>query len=158
MANLLINSPSGEQILVEVDATGSYYDQSRVIWDERTDGPMPEITLGKMQRVGNELVTLPDFLPEHAAAVYQKNFPVEVPMAAAREALINAGLFEAVNNHIATLDLKWCEWWNHADKIHRQFELVETVRIALGWTPQQVDNLFISAEQIRKQRAGELSN
>lgn len=75
MVKLLVNSPSGEQILAEVDATGSYYDQSRVIWDERTDGAMPEITLGKMQRVGNELVTLPDFLPEHAAAVYQKKFP-----------------------------------------------------------------------------------
>lgn len=154
MAKLLVDSPIGEQILLDIDDTGSYFDPNLVQWDERKDGTMPEITLGKMQRVGNELVTLPDFLPSHAAAVYQKNFPLEVPMTAAREALIDAGLFDTVSDYIATLDLKWREWWTHADKIHRQFELVETVRSGLGWTNQQIDDLFIAAEQIRKQRSG----
>jgi len=156
MASLLINSPSCEQILVEVDATGSYYDQSRVIWDERTDGPMPEITLGKMQRVGNELVTLPDFLPEHAAAVYQKNFPVEVPMTAACEALINAGLYDAIDGYIQTLTAVDKIWWQRSDVINRLFPLVSQVQTQLGLTDQQMDQLFISAEQIRKQRAGEI--
>lgn len=156
MVKLLINLPSGEQILTEVDPTGGYFDQSSVLWDERFDGPMPEITLGKMQRVGNDLVTLPDFLPEHAAVIYQKNFPVEVPMTAAAEALINAGLYDAVDAYIQTLSAVDRIWWQRTDKINIAFPLVETVREALGWTRPQLEALFIEAEQIRKQRAGEV--
>lgn len=155
MAKLLINLPSGEQILTDVDATGGYFDQTAVLWDERITGSMPEITLGKMQRVGNELVTLPDFLPAHAAAVYQRTFPVEIPMAPAREALFNAGLLNDIDAHIATMSEADQIWWSYAEKIHRAFPLVETVRVALNLTNEQIDNLFIAAEQIRKQRSGE---
>ena len=31
---------------------GGYFDLSRVLWDERKDGPMPDITLGGMVRTG----------------------------------------------------------------------------------------------------------
>ena len=64
---LLVNAPTGEQQTLEISASGSYYDHARVVWDERTDGMLPEITLGKMQRSGQLLITLPDYLPEHAA-------------------------------------------------------------------------------------------
>jgi len=156
MAKLLIDSPSGEQILLDIADTGSYFDSSLVLWDERIRGAMPEITLGKMQLVGNDLVTLPDFLPAHAAAVYLKNFPVEVPMTAAAEALINAGLYDAVDSHIQTLSAVDRIWWQRADKINIAFPLVGTVRDALGWTNERVESLFLAAEQIRKQRAGEI--
>lgn len=156
MAKILVNLPSGEQATVTVDDSGGYFDQSAVEWDERTDGPMPEITLGKMQRVGNALETLPDFIPAHAAAMYQKTFPVEVPMTAALEALMNAGLYAPINAYIQSLSQIDQMWWTRAEKIHRQFPLVETVRVALSLTNEQIDNLFIAAEQIRKQRAGEV--
>jgi hypothetical protein len=67
MFKLLINSPSGEQKIERVHETGAYFDSIRVIWDERIDGTMPAVTLGKMQRVGNILNTLADFIPAHAA-------------------------------------------------------------------------------------------
>lgn len=156
MAKLLVNSPSGEQELLDIDDTGSYFDAALVVWDERTDGTIPEIILGKMQRVGNELVTLADFLPVHAAAVYQKNFPLEVPMPAALEALINAELYDAVDAYMQTLGTVDRVWWQRADKINIYFPLVEKVRIALGLTKEQLEELFLAAEQIRKQRAGEI--
>jgi len=154
MFNLIVDSPSGEQVMVAIAESGGYFDPSKILWDERIDGPMPEITLGKMQRIGNELVTLPDFLPEHAAAVYRANLPVEVPITAATEALIYAGLYNDVDAYIQTLDAVNRQWWQRTDKIHRAFPLVETVRVALNLTNQQIDDLFIAAEQIRKQRAG----
>lgn len=53
---LLVNAPSGSQEVIEVGEGGGYFDVTRVIWDERTDGPLPNITLGGMVRVGNSLV------------------------------------------------------------------------------------------------------
>lgn len=50
MYKLLVNSPTGLQEIVEVTASGSYFDSSLVIWDERKDGPLPEVTLGGMVR------------------------------------------------------------------------------------------------------------
>ena len=67
MIKLLVNSPSGEQQIIEITISGSYFDNARVIWDERIDGTLPAITLGKMERVGNTLNTLADYLPAHAA-------------------------------------------------------------------------------------------
>lgn len=69
MFKLLVNSPAGMQEIVFVDAHGGYFDNARVLWDERTDGPMPAVDPGKMQRIGNQLVMLNDYLPEHVAAL-----------------------------------------------------------------------------------------
>jgi len=67
MAKLLVNQPSGEQSIIEIDSTGSYFDQARVVWDERVDGEMPTVIIGKMQISGNKLITLDNFLPDHQA-------------------------------------------------------------------------------------------
>lgn len=56
MNKLLVNAPTGAQEVIEVSEGGGYFDNSRVLWDERTDGPLPEITLGGMVREGNALV------------------------------------------------------------------------------------------------------
>lgn len=156
MFKLLVNSPSGQQLIEYVDETGSYYDASKVLWDERQRGAMPPVELGKMQLVGNDLVTLDEFLPSHAAAVYARSVPVEVPMTAAREALIDAGLLNTIDAYIQTLGQKDIVWWQFSQSINRQFPLVEQVKVALAMTDQQIDQLFIAAEQIRKQRAGEV--
>ena len=66
MIKLLINCPQGQQQVITIDKTGGYFDDSRIIWDERKDGELPEnITLGKMVRDGKSLKTLSDYLPEH---------------------------------------------------------------------------------------------
>lgn len=65
MPKLLVNSPSGKQEIIEISQSGSYFDISRVLWDERDDGQMPEVALGKMQRVDGALATMLDYTPEH---------------------------------------------------------------------------------------------
>ena len=156
MYKLLINSPSGEQIIEHVELSGSYYDQSKVLWDERTQGEMPPIEPGKMQLIGGSLIASEDYLPAHVAATYAKTVPVEVPMAAAREALIDAGLHDIIDNYIKTLSAKDQIWWEFSQHIHRLFPLVGQVKTQLNMTDAQIDQLFIAAEQIRKQRAGEI--
>lgn len=56
MIKILVNAPSGLQELLEIDESGGYFDESRVLWDERDDGEPPEITLGGMVRDGKLLV------------------------------------------------------------------------------------------------------
>lgn len=54
---LLVNAPSGAQEIVEVEESGSYFDATRVLWDERVDGPLPtDVQLGGMYRQGLELL------------------------------------------------------------------------------------------------------
>ena len=53
---LLINTPSGQQELITVGEGGGYFDLAMVVWDERTDGILPNITLGGMVRENNELI------------------------------------------------------------------------------------------------------
>lgn len=53
---LLVNNPHGKQEIVEIGPTGSYSLPENVLWDERTDGPLPEnIVIGAMMRDGAEL-------------------------------------------------------------------------------------------------------
>lgn len=56
MNKLLVNAPSGVQELIEIGEGGGYFDASRVLWDERTGGSLPSITVGGMVRQGNQLV------------------------------------------------------------------------------------------------------
>lgn len=156
MAKLLVNSPSGEQIITEISESGDYFDRTKVVWDERYHGDMPNITLGKMYFDDGGLKTLSDYLPEHTAAVYSKTVPQEVPMTAACEALINAGLYDAIDGYIQTLSAVDKIWWQRSDVINRRFPLVAQVQAQLNLTDQQMDQLFISAEIIRKQRAGQV--
>jgi hypothetical protein len=65
MSKLLVNAPSGKQEITEIEQSGGYYDAARVLWDERTDGEMPAIILGKMQRIDNNLTELPEYLPAY---------------------------------------------------------------------------------------------
>lgn len=51
MSRLLVNAPSGLQEVIEIGEGGGYFDESRVLWDERADGPLPDITLGGMTRI-----------------------------------------------------------------------------------------------------------
>lgn len=53
---LLVNTPKGTQEIIEVSESGGYFDEARILWDERIDGPLPDITLGGMVRVADKLV------------------------------------------------------------------------------------------------------
>ncbi len=67
MTKLLVNAPTGQQEIIEVGIGGGYFDLTRVLWDERDDGPLPSITLNCMKRVGNELVVDNDLLAKELA-------------------------------------------------------------------------------------------
>lgn len=69
MFKLLVNSPNGYQQIIEITATGSYFDNARVLWDERTDGTLPAITLGGMVRQGDSLVFDQPTKDAHDAAI-----------------------------------------------------------------------------------------
>ena len=56
MKKLLVNTPSGAQEIITVGEGGGYFDEARVLWDERVDGVLPEIIIGAMKRVGDVLI------------------------------------------------------------------------------------------------------
>ena len=73
-SKLLVNTPSGKQEVIEIGLGGGYFDDSRVVWDERKDGKLPDdIQIGKMQRVNNALVTSDEFIHEHVVATEQES-------------------------------------------------------------------------------------
>lgn len=65
---LLVNAPTGKQEIIEVGEGGGYFDETRVVWDERTDGPLPQITLGGMVRSGSALVYSQQRMDEQIAS------------------------------------------------------------------------------------------
>lgn len=54
MVKLVIDSP--EQQIIEVHETGNYFGDAVILWDERTEGPLPAITLGGMVKSGDALI------------------------------------------------------------------------------------------------------
>jgi hypothetical protein len=59
---LLVNTPVGTQEIIAVGPGGQYFEPSRVLWDERVDGPLPSVILGAMRREGSSLVVDEDLL------------------------------------------------------------------------------------------------
>lgn len=47
---MLVNNPFGGQEIIEILEGGDYFDKGLVIWDERIDGPMPDVQVGGMVR------------------------------------------------------------------------------------------------------------
>jgi hypothetical protein len=145
MMKLLVNKPSGKQAIIYIADGGEYFDTSGVVWDERTDGVLPEITLGKMQRVNNQLVTLEDYLPEHAAAVYAESVPAEITMRQAVLALREAGYLSAVETWVANLDGELEIYWNRSLTIKRNHAFVSAAQAELELNDAEMDQLFMLA-------------
>lgn len=53
---LLVQTDDSTQEIINVEETGSYYDETKILWDERIDGELPSVTLGAMKRIGNNLI------------------------------------------------------------------------------------------------------
>jgi hypothetical protein len=69
MTKLLVNAPTGEQQIITVGEGGGYFDINRVLWDERIDGGLPDITLGGMVRVDNNLILDETLLAKSVKAI-----------------------------------------------------------------------------------------
>ncbi len=74
MPKLLVEHPDGNQQIIEIDQSGGFFDQSKILWDERRDGALPEgVVAGKMQRQGNALVLLGNFTTSYLQLKQQKD-------------------------------------------------------------------------------------
>ena len=86
MIKLLVNTPSGIQEIIEVDQSGGYFDQSRIVWDERKDGPLPAVTPGGLvKNAGGQLVIDPAKKNAHDSAVTTKRLAEEKVLADKQE-------------------------------------------------------------------------
>jgi len=142
MIKLLVEAPTGQQEVIEIDESGAYFEPERVLWDERADGPLPEITLGGMVRVDGALVfdqAVLDARPVIPAPA------IVVPMHKAREALIRSGVSVAVvDAAIAAIpDATERELarnaWEYSPTVSSTSALVQALGPALGL---DVDALF----------------
>jgi len=69
MPKLLVIQPDDSRAIISIADTGSYYDPTRIVWDERTDGKMPDNAIPEMVKVGSNLVIDPSMLSEKEAAL-----------------------------------------------------------------------------------------
>ena len=146
---LLVNAPTGDQQLIEIGEGGSYFDPARVLWDERTDGQLPEITLGGMVRVGGTLVFDQGRKDQHDAAIAPK-VPQKVTRRQARQALLLAGLLASVQPAIdaiadATERGLMQIWWDDSLDFERSNSALITMATALGLDSAAIDSLFVTA-------------
>jgi hypothetical protein len=146
MYKLLVNAPTGAQEIVTVGEGGGYFDTSRVLWDERADGPLPDITLGGMVRNGQALEFDQSRMDSHTAAI--EPHVQEVSNAQAREALIRSGIsISSVDAALAAItdpverEVAVTQW-EYRSMIRRDAELVVSMAGAMNLTPAQVDDLF----------------
>lgn len=111
MTLIIVNAPTGEQQKIEIDESGSYFDESLVIWDERKDKPLPEnYTLGKLARDENAGVyELPDYINGHSAyiAKQEKILQAETKKAAIAEAVEKDKDFEKLRSMTDTEIDEW---------------------------------------------------
>lgn len=152
MSKLLVNAPSGAQELIDVWEGGGYFDTARVLWDERTDGALPAITLGGMVRNADVLSFDQIRMDQHTAAT-RPPIPQSVPMAAARKVLRAQGIKDAdVRAAIANSTMTDAKKedalidWEFEPNVHRASPLVAALGPALGLTADQMDALFIAAD------------
>ena len=148
MKKLLVNPPSGDQKIIEVEEGGGYFDAARVLWDERIDGPLPSITLGGMVRSGSNLAYSQPRMDEHIAAT-KPSIPQSVTMRQARLALLGAGKLAGVTAAINALPSPQKEAaqieWEYSQTVERQRGFVLLLGAALGLTDAQLDGLFVTA-------------
>lgn len=150
MSKLLVNAPSGAQEIIEVGDGGGYFDTARVLWDEREDGPLPEITLGGMVRSGAGLLFSQPRMDEHNAALNPPPVvPSAVTMRQARLALLGAGLLDDVEVAINGLPSPQKEAakieWEYSQEVQRHNGFVSVLAPMLGMTAEQTDALFVQA-------------
>lgn len=148
---LLVNAPTGKQELIEIGEGGGYFDIARVLWDERVDGDIPQITLGGMVRQSNALVFNQARMDEHIAASVPP-VPQIVTMRQARLALLAAGKLATVNTAIAGMTGAQGEAarieWEFSSEVTRTQPLVTSMGQVLNLNDAQLDALFIAAAAI----------
>jgi hypothetical protein len=120
---------------------------------ERRDGKVTGLYANKQSGYAEE------FLEEdHADVVAFHNPPPQVPqsvsMAQARQALMDAGLFDAIDGGLNALPdgptkRKALTFWEYSPTVSRNGELVTMLAAQFGLTDKQLDALFLAAAEIK---------
>jgi hypothetical protein len=147
--NILVDTPRGSQEVIEVLEGGGYFDISRVVWDERMDGPLPPIT-GIMKRAGDILI-IDD---ERTALAPVLVVPPVVTMAQARKAMILSGVtISSVNTAIEAIagtrsrELAQTDW-EYSATVRRDSGLIASLGAGLNLASDDIDAMFILAETL----------
>ena len=76
--------------------------------------------------------------------------PTSVTPYQAKAVLLNAGLFQQVDQYIQSLGPNTLEYlaWNSAQNFYRESPFIVSIGTQLGLTPNQIDQLFIEASKI----------
>jgi hypothetical protein len=100
-----------------------------------------------------------EFLEDtHADVVAFRNPPPPIPqsvsMAQARQALMDAGLFDAIDNGLNALPdgptkRKALTFWEYSPTVSRNGELVTMLAAQFGLNDEQLDALFLAATEIK---------
>jgi len=109
-------------------------------WTLRPPQPAFDSETQQANWVGNQWVV----------SAYIEECPISVPAHHLRRALRNAGMIAAVTTYMESLpenDLM-SESWEYAPYFRRDAIGIETARVALGLTVEQVDDLFRAAGAI----------
>lgn len=149
MKNILVDAPTGAQELIQIDASGGYFDPARIVWNEWADGALPAITLGGMVRSDGTLSFSQTRMDQHTAAI-RPPIPQSVTRRQARQALLLAGLLDNVQPALDAITdatqrrLMQIEW-DDSQEFHRQRPALLGLAAALGLNSAQIDQLFITA-------------
>ena len=86
---------------------------------------------------------------EEISAIKSIVLPIIIPtlsMRQARLALLSVGLLDEVEAAITTPENRI--WWDYSTTVERNHPLIDAVLIALGKSPEEIDQMFIEAAKL----------
>lgn len=130
-----------KSLITEVGIFGPFHDIGVLADRYQADGIDYQLAVVGTATIETYVAPPPQIAP---AAV-----PASVSMRQARQALLNAGLYAAVNGAISAMtgtagDSARIEW-EYATEIRRDHPLVATLAPALNLSSAQIDGLFVAA-------------
>lgn len=114
----------------------------------------PEITTTQVLTWNSETVSweVRDKTEQELRAEYIASIPTSVTMRQARLALLQQGLLQSVNTTLSTMEGPEGEAarieWEYASDVERNSPLLQGLTTALGWSEDQVLELFILASSL----------
>lgn len=136
MMRLLVNTPQNTHEIIAIGEGGGYFDDARVIWDERISGPIPDEMVAAVEQEAIDRIPVPQ----------------SVPMLNAHLALIGAGWMPGVRFYMNSLTGTEGEqaraYFDKALTCRRDHPLVQNLAIVLRKTSAEVDALFIAAAKL----------
>jgi len=133
---LPVPTPTGEDLekIILFNCPTWWFKIKKSVLDDTQDTTLSDISLGTV-------FTLPLDSPLVST-------PAVISPLQLRKALRKAGLFTTVTTFMATQSDEVQETWEYCVAIRRADPLIATLQTALGFTDEQIDDLFRSAAQV----------